>query len=108
MRFSGNSLHFLEEEKFRRRFGHRYPELREGLIDAIASREASERQRFIYHGKELRESLLGLQGQSVGLVRVPGDLSVMADVVQVLNIDNHHNHGPSNRGAPSPTAQPAA
>lgn len=85
-RFSGNSLHFLEEEKFRRRFGHCYPNLRDAVIDAIASREASERQKFMYHGVDLREGLLNIRGVSVNLVRLPGDLSVMGEVVKLLNL----------------------
>jgi hypothetical protein len=85
-RFSGNSLHFLEEEKFRRRFGHRYPELRDGLIEAIASWEARQSQKFVYHGLELCEGLTNIQGISLALVRVPGDLSVMGEVVKLLNI----------------------
>merc|ERR1712070_238758 len=74
-RFSGNALHFLEEEKFRRRFSHRFPELRDGLIDAIADWEGRERKKFMYHGLDLREGLVGLQSLPVTLVRVPGDLS---------------------------------
>jgi len=85
-RFSGNSLHFLEEEKFRRRFAHCYPELRQGLIEAIAQWEAKEKQTFIYHSLRLREGLLGIQGLAAGLVRVPGDLSALGAVVTLLNI----------------------
>lgn len=85
-RFAGNSLHFLEEEKFRRRFAARYPELRDGLIEAIAVWEAREGQKFVYYGLELREGLLSIQGHDVALVRVPGDLSSMGQVVKLLHI----------------------
>jgi hypothetical protein len=85
-RFSGNALHFLEEEKFRRRFGRQFPELRDGLIEAIGDWEARKREKFVYHGLELREGLVGLQALPVALVRLPGDLTSMDQVVELLKI----------------------
>lgn len=85
-RFSGNSVHFLEEEKFRRRFACRYPELLDGVIEAISSYEAREKQKFMYHGMELRLGLLQIQGKEVGLITVPGDLSSLAEVMVLCNI----------------------
>jgi len=85
-RFSGNSLHFLEEEKFRRRFGARYPELIDVLIEAIVTWERDSGMKFAYHGVNLREGLESIAGQTVGLVRVPGDLSSMDKVVTLLNL----------------------
>lgn len=85
-RFAGNALHFLEEEKFRRRFGHDFPDLRDGLIEAISVWEAHVNKKFIYHGFALREGLVGLQSLPVNLVKVPGDLSSVEQVVQMLKL----------------------
>jgi hypothetical protein len=114
-RFSGNSLHFLEEEKFRRRFGHRFPELRDGLIEAITAWEAKEGKKFTYHGLQLCEGLQGIRGLSVALVRTPGDLSIMGEVMKLLSIvdpgqpaPRHHPMPKSGSRSPTSPLTPAA
>jgi len=86
MRFSGNSLHFLEEEKFRRRFARTYPELIEKLIEAVSGWEHREQNTFLYHGSAFREGLMNMRGREVALVRVPGDLSTIRSAVDLFHV----------------------
>lgn len=99
-RFSGNALHFLEEEKFRRRFAHRYPDLLAGMIDAITAWEADHAGKtFTYHGVEMKEGLLSVKSAPATLVKIPGDLSSMDQVVELLKLAS-----PSQQTAPAAPA----
>jgi len=109
-RFAGNAVHFLEEERFRRRFGQRYPELIDRLVEAITCWEHDENRRFMHHGLELREGLVSIQGQELTLVRVKGDLSCMNHVVDLLRLAEKvrrpsKNQRETERGASVPPAR---
>lgn len=88
-RFSGNSLHFLEEERFRKAFVKRYPQLRDGLISKIELWEASEvalGKRFVYHGAAVRDRLAAMRGTEADLLSQPGDLGLVGILLQLLDV----------------------
>lgn len=86
-RFSGNSLHFLEEEKFRKLFSRRYPSIRDSLIAAILAWESQDEDRcFVYRGSHVRVRLLEMRELEADLVKAPGDLSVVGRLLQVLDV----------------------
>merc|ERR1712216_266170 len=56
-RFAGKSLHFLEEEQFRKSFARRYPQLRDGLLRDLEAWESSSGVGFVYRGAQVRAQL---------------------------------------------------
>lgn len=85
-RFSGNSLHFLEEERFRKMFAKRYPLLRDQLISKIGIWEADNAGTFIYRGAAVRERLVGMRDAEADLLQNPGDLGLLGMLLQMLDI----------------------
>jgi len=104
-RFSGNSLHFLEEEKFRKMFARRYPSLRDALITAISEWESSSTKVFVYHGQEVRQQLTAMRGMESELVRAPGDLSVVGKLLQLLDV---HDVSVEERASRASSRRPSA
>jgi len=85
-RFKGNSTHFLSEEKFRKTFLVRYPQLRDGLIQDIECWSEQNQQVFVYRGRQLRERLMEMRKMEVDFENRPGDLTVVGRLLQVLNV----------------------
>eukprot|EP00927_Polykrikos_kofoidii_P018286 TRINITY_DN18452_c0_g1_i1.p1 TRINITY_DN18452_c0_g1~~TRINITY_DN18452_c0_g1_i1.p1 ORF type:complete len:660 (-),score=123.94 TRINITY_DN18452_c0_g1_i1:95-2074(-) len=85
-RFSGNSLHFLEEEKFRKMFARRYPSLRDEMINSIEAWEVAEGACFVYRGSAVRERLVAMRDAENDLLHTPGDLGLLGMLLQMLDI----------------------
>eukprot|EP00929_Paragymnodinium_shiwhaense_P108435 TRINITY_DN74756_c0_g1_i1.p1 TRINITY_DN74756_c0_g1~~TRINITY_DN74756_c0_g1_i1.p1 ORF type:complete len:739 (-),score=151.49 TRINITY_DN74756_c0_g1_i1:208-2424(-) len=85
-RFSGNAVHFLEEEKFRRRFVIQLPTLRDRLIDVIDEWQGTENKQFRYRGEDFQARLVQMKDMGADLIRVPGDLSVVEVLSQLLDV----------------------
>ena len=56
-RFKGSSLHFIEEEKFRKQFTKRYPRIVATLRKEIANWEETQDKVFMYDGTVYRDVL---------------------------------------------------
>lgn len=63
-RYKGVSVHFLEEEKFRKNFLKKFPSLRDSLIRDIEMWENNQKQVFVYLGLPLGDRLVALGGPS--------------------------------------------
>jgi len=82
-RFSGNCSHFLEQDKFRKRFARRFPALRDNLLFDLALWEVEAGASFVYHGQSLRERLFALQEAEL-VELVPGDLGRADKLLQLV------------------------
>ncbi|CAK8995568.1 unnamed protein product [Durusdinium trenchii] len=76
-RWVGSSKHFLEEEKFRKRFLKQYPLLRDKIIESIEEWEGSNEKIFTHKGIGLGDRLRELRDHPVALASAKGDLSIM-------------------------------
>jgi len=85
-RWVGNSMHFLEEEKFRKRFVRQYPELRDKLIDSIEAWEAAEGREFMHDKERLGDRLREMRDQVGVIASAQGDLSVVGILLQLLGV----------------------
>lgn len=103
-RWVGNSKHFLEEEKFRRRFVRQYPELRDKLIDSISDWETAEGKTFLHNGIALGARLREARDHGVALASAQGDLSIMSVLLHILAVTEEHlPSSPSGKSNDSPT-----
>lgn len=92
-RWVGSSKHFLEEEKFRKRFLRQYPQLRDQLIESIEHWEESNSRTFSHKGIPLGDRLRSLREHEAVLASAKGDLSIMGILLQKLGIDQDAQTG---------------
>eukprot|EP00931_Biecheleriopsis_adriatica_P071152 TRINITY_DN45004_c0_g1_i1.p1 TRINITY_DN45004_c0_g1~~TRINITY_DN45004_c0_g1_i1.p1 ORF type:complete len:696 (-),score=124.78 TRINITY_DN45004_c0_g1_i1:54-2141(-) len=86
-RFSGKgtSLHFLEEERIRRKIVQSYPKLMDSIIEAVGKWEQRENTPFLYCGVEFRNGLLKMKEHDGALVRT-GEIGSISSVANFLNV----------------------
>jgi len=83
-RFNGKSVHFLQEEKFRKMFSKRYPQLRDTLIRDLGVWEGIRSPAiFVFHGCAMREQLLEMRRADSSM---PGHLGVVSVLLQLFRI----------------------
>eukprot|EP00435_Cladocopium_sp_Y103_P005488 s3877_g1.t2 len=92
-RWVGSSKHFLEEEKFRKRFLRQYPQLRDQIIESIEQWEESNSKTFSHKGIPLGDRLRSLREHEAVLASAKGDLSIMGILLQALGIDQDAQTG---------------
>ncbi|CAE7473840.1 ANKRD17 [Symbiodinium natans] len=103
-RWIGNSKHFLEEEKFRRRFVRQYPELRDKMIESIEAWETAEEKTFLHNGIALGARLREARDHGVALASAQGDLSIMSVLLHILAVTEENLPiSPSAKSSKSPT-----
>eukprot|EP00930_Biecheleria_cincta_P038587 TRINITY_DN26504_c0_g1_i1.p1 TRINITY_DN26504_c0_g1~~TRINITY_DN26504_c0_g1_i1.p1 ORF type:complete len:535 (+),score=103.01 TRINITY_DN26504_c0_g1_i1:22-1605(+) len=77
------SLHFLEQEKFRKTLARRYPLMHDKLIGDIQRWESAAHQRLQYHGSPLTEQLIRAHEMEADPIR--GILAVVEPLLQVFS-----------------------
>lgn len=87
-RWVGSSKHFLEEEKFRKRFLRQYPQLRDKLLESIEQWETDKSKTFTHKNIALGDQLRELKEHAVVLASARGDLSIMGLLLQALGIES--------------------
>lgn len=76
------SLHFLEQEKFRKTIARRYPLMHDKLIGDIRRWETAAHQHLQYHGSPLTEQLIKAHDMEADPVR--GILAVVEPLLQLF------------------------
>eukprot|EP00401_Gymnodinium_catenatum_P014507 CAMPEP_0117593330 /NCGR_PEP_ID=MMETSP0784-20121206/72575_1 /TAXON_ID=39447 /ORGANISM="" /LENGTH=484 /DNA_ID=CAMNT_0005395245 /DNA_START=37 /DNA_END=1488 /DNA_ORIENTATION=+ len=96
------SLHFLEEEKYRKVLLRRYPPIHDRLLADIKRWEASEGQRLFYHGAALSDQLILARENEADPAR--GLLSVIAPLLRLLSVQDSTRKPPVGTPVVSSTA----